>query len=60
MGTISGVADSEGRMVLDSEQIRLALRAAGGDFTTVANRLGDLLGFAVVEAFDNLWRSVER
>jgi hypothetical protein len=60
VGTVSGVADSEGRFVLDAEQIRLALRAAGRDFATVDARLKDLLGFAVVDAFDTLWRSVER
>jgi hypothetical protein len=59
VGTASGVADSEGRFVVDAEQVRLALRAAGGDFATMASRLNDLLGYDVVDAFDRLWRAVE-
>ena len=59
-GTASGAADSAGRFVVDAEQVRLAVRAAGGDFATLAARMDDLLGITVVEAFEALWRSVER
>jgi len=46
--------------VVDAEQVRLAVRAAGGDFATLAARMDDLLGITVVEAFEALWRFVER
>lgn len=60
LGTASGAADSDGRFVVDAEAVRLAVRGAGGDFARLAARMDDLLGFTVVEAFEAVWRSVER
>ena len=59
VGTASGVADSAGRFMVDADQVRLAVRAAAGDFATLAARMDDLLGLTVVEAFDSLWHAVE-
>jgi hypothetical protein len=59
LGTMSGVADSAGRFMVGAEQVRLAVRAAGGDFATLAAQMDDLLGTTVVDAFEALWHTVE-